>query len=112
MLKQQPTLWSDVFQAKRGWGDFDDNDYVKDGEVEPRQGQGKQFGGWLISNMMKRMTTRTRRGLGPGNCDGSVGLTSYVNNTDNIYGGGLQLVIRTCTAQWLNVDEPRLSVII
>ena len=73
MLRQQPTLWSDVFQAERGWVDFDDNDYVKDGEDEPRQGQGKQLGGWLISNMTKRMTTRTRRGLGPGKCDGSVG---------------------------------------
>ena len=37
-LRQQPTLWSDVFQAERGWGDFDDNDYVKDDEDEPRQG--------------------------------------------------------------------------
>ncbi len=36
VLKQQPTLWSDVFQAKSGWGDFDDNDYVKDGKDEPR----------------------------------------------------------------------------
>ncbi len=41
VLRQQPTLWSDVFQAERGWGDFDDNDYVKHDEDEPRQGQGK-----------------------------------------------------------------------
>ena len=41
VLRQQPTLWSDLFQAERGWGDFDDNDndYVKDEEDEPRQGQ-------------------------------------------------------------------------
>ncbi len=58
--KQQPTLWSDVFQAERGWGDFNDNDYVKDNEDEPQQGQGKQLGGWLISNMTTRMTTRTQ----------------------------------------------------
>jgi hypothetical protein len=77
MLRQQPTLWSDVFQAERGWGDFadvfqaergwgdfDDNDYVKHYEDEARRGQGKQLGGWLISNMTTRMTTR--RGLGPG----------------------------------------------
>ena len=44
---QQPTLWSDLFQAERGWGGFYDNDYVKDDEDEPRQGQGqgKQSGG-------------------------------------------------------------------
>jgi hypothetical protein len=41
VLRQQPTLWLDVFQAERGWGDFDDNDYVKDDKDEPRQGQGK-----------------------------------------------------------------------
>ena len=63
VLRQQPTLWSDVFQAERGWGDFDDNDCVKHNEDEPRQGQGKQLGGWLISNMTTRMTTRTRQGL-------------------------------------------------
>jgi hypothetical protein len=66
-------LWLDVFKAERGWGDFDDNDYVKDDQDEPRQGQGKELGGWLISNMTTRMTTRTRSGLGPGKCDGSVG---------------------------------------
>ncbi len=73
MLRRQPTLWSDAFQAERGWGDFNDNDYVKDDEDEPQQGQGKKLGGWLISNMTKRMTTRTQRGLGPGKCYGSVG---------------------------------------
>ncbi len=73
ILRQQPTLWSDVFQAERGWGDFNNNDYVKHDEDEPRQGQGKQSGGWLISNMTTRMTMRTQRGLGPGKCDGSVG---------------------------------------
>jgi hypothetical protein len=41
VLRQQPTLWSDVFQAERGWGDFNDNDYVKHYEDEPRQGQGQ-----------------------------------------------------------------------
>ena len=66
-------MWSDVFQEERGWGDFDDNDYVKDDKDKPRQGQGKQLGGWLISNMTKRMTTRPQRGLRPGKCDGSVG---------------------------------------
>ena len=40
VLRQQPTLWSDEFQAERGWGDFDDNDYVKHYEDEPQQGQG------------------------------------------------------------------------
>ncbi len=44
-LMQQPTLWWDVFQAERGWGDFDNNDYVKDDKDEPRQEQGKQLGG-------------------------------------------------------------------
>ena len=34
VLRQQPTLWSDVFQAERGWGDFDNNDYVKHDEDE------------------------------------------------------------------------------
>ena len=48
VLRQQPTLWSDVFQAERGWGNFDDNEYVKHDEAKPRQGQGKQLGGWLI----------------------------------------------------------------
>jgi hypothetical protein len=48
VLRQQPTLWLDVFQAERGWGDFKDNDYVKDDKDEPRQGQQKQLGGWLI----------------------------------------------------------------
>ena len=72
VLSQQPTLWSDVFQGERGWGDFDNNDYVKYNKDDPRQGQGKQLGGWLISNMTSRMTTRTRQGLGPGKCDGSV----------------------------------------
>ncbi len=48
VLTQQPTLWSDVFQAERGWGDFDNNYYVKHDEDEPQQGQGKQLGGWLI----------------------------------------------------------------
>jgi hypothetical protein len=70
VLRQQPTLWSDVFQAERGWGDFDDNDYVKHDEDEPQQGQGKQLGGWLISNMMTRITTRKQQGLEPGKCDG------------------------------------------
>ncbi len=60
VLRQQPTLWSDVFQAERGWGDFEDNDYVKEDEDEPQQRQGKQLGRWVISNMMTRMTTRTR----------------------------------------------------
>ena len=32
---QQPTLWSDAFQAERGGGDFDDNNDVKDNEDEP-----------------------------------------------------------------------------
>ena len=73
VLRQQPTLWSDVIQAERGWVDFDDNDYVKHYEDEPRQGQGKQLGGWLISNMTARMTLRMLRGLGPRKCDGSVG---------------------------------------
>ena len=35
VLRQQPTLWSDAFQAERGWGDFDNNDYVKHDEDEP-----------------------------------------------------------------------------
>ena len=38
---QQPTLWSDAFQAERGWSDFGDNDYVNDKD-EPQQGQGQQ----------------------------------------------------------------------
>ena len=42
---QQPTLCSDAFQAERGWGDFDNNDYVKDNNDEPQQGQGKKLGG-------------------------------------------------------------------
>ena len=57
MLRQQPTLWSDVFQAERGWGDSDNNDYVKHDEDEPRQGQGKQLEGWFISKMTTRMAT-------------------------------------------------------
>ena len=32
---QQPTLWLDAFQAERGWGDFEDNGYVKDNKVKP-----------------------------------------------------------------------------
>ena len=39
VLRQQPTLWSDVFQAERGWGDFDNNYYVKHDDDKPRQGQ-------------------------------------------------------------------------
>ena len=31
--------WLDVSQAERGWGDFENNDYVKDDKDEPRQGQ-------------------------------------------------------------------------
>ncbi len=73
VLRKKPTLWLDVFQAERGWGDFDDNDYVKHDKDEPRQRQRKQLRGWLISNMTMRMTTRTQQGLGPGKCDGSVG---------------------------------------
>ena len=90
VLRQQPTLWSDVFQAERGWGDFDDNDYVKHDEDEPRQGQGKQLEGWLISNMTKRMTTRTQRGLGPGKCDGSVGEEKLrKQHQQHLWGGGV-----------------------
>ncbi len=32
VLRQQTILWLDVFQAERGWGDFDNNDYVKHDE--------------------------------------------------------------------------------
>ena len=92
VLRQQPTLWSDVFQAERGWGDFDDNDYVKHDEDEPRQGQGKQLGGWLISNMTTRMTKRTQRGLGPGKCDGSVGEDELQKgHGQHLWGGALYL---------------------
>ena len=45
VLRQQPTWWSDVFQAERGWDDFDNNDYVKHDKYEPQQGQGEQLGG-------------------------------------------------------------------
>ncbi len=31
--------------GREGRGDFDDNDYVKDEEDKPLQGQGKQSGG-------------------------------------------------------------------
>ncbi len=41
VLRQQPTLWPDVFQAERGWGDFDDNYYVEHDEDEPQQGRDK-----------------------------------------------------------------------
>ncbi len=59
--------------------------------------------------MTTRMTTRTQQGLGPGKCDGSVGEDELQKrHGQHLWGGGFQLVIRTCTAQWLNVDEPRL----
>ncbi len=35
VLTQQPTLWSDVFQVERGWGDFDNNDYVYHDDDKP-----------------------------------------------------------------------------
>ena len=41
---QQPTLWLDAFQTERAWGEFDDNNDVKDNEDEPQQGQGQQSG--------------------------------------------------------------------
>ncbi len=64
--------------------------YVKHDEDEPRQGQGKQSGGWLISNMTKRMTTRTQQGLGPGKCDGSVGEDKLrKQHGQNLWGGGV-----------------------
>ncbi len=46
-----------------------------------------------MSNMTKIMTTRTRQGLGPGKCDGSVGEDELRKGQNNIYGGGLC----TCT---------------
>ncbi len=60
--------------------------------------------------MTTRMITRKRQGLGPGKCDGSVGEDErQKGHGQHLWGGGfVQLVIRTCTAQWLNVDEPRL----
>ena len=70
VLRQQPFLWLDVFQAERGWGE--------------------QLGGWLISNMTTRMTIRTERGLGPGICDGSVGEDELQKgHGQHLWGGGL-----------------------
>jgi len=86
---QQPTLWSYAFQAERGWGDFDDNNYVKDNKDEPRQGQGHKSGGGWISNKTMIMTTRTRQGLGPGTCDGSVGEDELrKGHGQQLWGGG------------------------
>ena len=31
--------------GREGWGDFENNDYVKDDKEEPLQGQGKKSGG-------------------------------------------------------------------
>ena len=103
-------MWSDVFQAEKGWGDFDDNDYVKDNNNKPQQGQGKKLGGYLISNMTMRMTTRTQQGLGLGKCDGSMGEDELQKgHGQHLWGGGfVQLVIQTCTSKWVNVDKPRL----
>ncbi len=58
-------------------------------------------------NMMTRMTTRTRQGQGPGKCDGSVEEDKLQKQHEQHL--WVQLVIRTCTAQWLNVDELRLK---
>ena len=66
VLRQQPTLWSDVFQAERGWDNFDNNDCVKDNKDEPRQGQGKQLGGGVDFKYDNKNdnedATRTRTG--------------------------------------------------
>ena len=65
--------------------------------------------------MTTRMTTRTPQGLGPGKCDGSVGEDATKRTRTTFMGGGfvlVKLVIRICIAQWLNVDEPTIAVII
>jgi len=90
VLRQQPTLWLDVFKAERRWGDFDDNYYVKMTRTSHDKDKENNSGGWLISNMRKRMTTRTRQGLGPGKCDGSVGEDELQKgHGQHLWGGAL-----------------------
>jgi hypothetical protein len=64
----------------------------------------------VISNMMMRMTTRTRRGLGPGKCDGSVGEDELRkgHGTTFMGGGFVQLIKCRRTKNSSHILKPNL----